>query len=130
MAEVTVCFDLDGVLCNQTAGDYENATPNLEAIALVNDLHASGVRIIIHTSRFMGRAKEDPGEARRLGLDFTIAQLSRWGVRYDELFMGKPRYDVVVDDRALFYEENWARIREHLTQFVDRKRRAAGLPGQ
>jgi hypothetical protein len=28
--------------------------------------------------------------------------------------MGKPSYDVVVDDRAIFFENDWARIREAL----------------
>lgn len=33
---------LTGVLCNQTKGDYEIAVPNHDAIAVVNELHASG----------------------------------------------------------------------------------------
>jgi hypothetical protein len=116
MAQVTICFDLDGVLCNQTAGDYENAVPNADAIALVNDLFSRGARIIIHTSRFMGRAGDDPGEAHRQGFEFTREQLARWGVRFHELLMGKPRYDVVVDDRAVFFEGDWKRIRETLAR--------------
>lgn len=118
---MTVCFDLDGVLCNQTAGDYENAAPNPAAIAIANELHDRGVRIIIHTSRFMGRAGGDPVEARRYGFAFTTEQLSRWGVRYHELVMGKPRYDVVVDDRAVFFEDDWAKIGEALSRVVSAK---------
>jgi len=108
---MTVCFDLDGVLCNQTTGDYENAIPNREAIAVVNELADRGVRIIIHTSRFMGRAGNDPVEARRQGYELTSKQLAGWGVRFDELILGKPRYDIVVDDRSVFFEPDWQRIR-------------------
>jgi hypothetical protein len=121
MAQVTVCFDLDGVLCNQTAGDYENAVPNAQAIALVNDLYARGVRIIIHTSRFMGRAADRPEVAYAEGFEFTQKQLAGWGVRYQELFMGKPRYDLVVDDRSVFFEPDWARIGAAVRQAVSER---------
>jgi CMP-N,N'-diacetyllegionaminic acid synthase len=118
MAQRTVCFDLDGVLCSLTAGDYENATPNVEAIAVANDLYERGARVIIHTARFMGRTGGDPDEARRQGLDLTRRQLADWGVRFHELHMGKPSYDVVVDDRAVFFEGDWARIKAALSRFA------------
>ena len=116
MAEVrTICFDLDGVLCTQTTGDYENAIPNREAIELVNRLRAEGHRVIIHTARFMGRASGDETEARRLGFEFTRQQLLEWGVQFDALHLGKPRYDLLVDDRAVFFEADWDRIHRALT---------------
>ena len=118
---VTLCFDLDGVICSQTDGAYEDAVPNRAAIALINRLHDEGQRIIIHTSRFMGRAKEDPARAGALGLDFTKKQLAEWGVKYDALHMGKPRYDVLVDDRAVFFEDDWSRIAADLDAFVARR---------
>tara|TARA_Y100000590_G_C14964365_1_gene729943 strand:- start:8 stop:391 length:384 start_codon:yes stop_codon:yes gene_type:complete len=116
MAEVrTICFDLDGVLCNQTTGDYENALPNRHAIEVVNRLHTEGYRVIVHTSRFMGRANGDEAEARRIGFEFTRRQLEGWGVQFDALHLGKPRYDLLVDDRAVFFEADWDRIHEALT---------------
>jgi CMP-N,N'-diacetyllegionaminic acid synthase len=118
MAGFTICFDLDGVLCSLTGGDYENARPNIEGIAVVNELHAQGVRIIIHTARFMGRTGGNSDEARRLGLDLTQRQLAEWGVRFHELHMGKPSYDVVVDDRSVFFESDWERIRTALARLV------------
>ena len=118
MAQLTVCFDIDGVLCSLTSGDYDKAAPNAEAIALVNDLYARGVRIILHTARFMGRTKGDSDAARRLGQDLTQKQLTEWGVRFHELHMGKPSYDVVIDDRSVFFENDWARIRDALNRLV------------
>jgi hypothetical protein len=116
MAEVrTICFDLDGVLCNQTAGDYQNAVPDPHAIEVVNRLHEEGYRVIVHTSRFMGRANGDEEEARRIGYEFTRRQLEVWGVQFDALHLGKPRYDKLVDDRAVFFEADWDRIHEALT---------------
>lgn len=110
----TVCFDIDGVLCSQVESDYAQAQPHQDMIDLVNRLHDAGYRIILHTSRFMGRCKGDVAEVHRIGLDFTKAQLAGWGVRYHELHMGKPRYTWVVDDRSVFYERDAAKIAEAL----------------
>jgi CMP-N,N'-diacetyllegionaminic acid synthase len=118
----TICFDLDGVLCSQTDGTYEDAVPNHAAIDLVNRLHDQGHRVIIHTSRFMGRAKEDPARAIEIGLELTKRQLATWGVKYDALHMGKPRYDILVDDRAVFFEDDWAKIAANLEAFVAKRR--------
>ncbi len=111
MADVKrVCFDIDGVLCNQVQGDYAAAAPHRDMIALVNRLYDQGYRVILHTSRFMGRTHGDVAEARRIGLEFTERQLAGWGVCYHELHMGKPRYDVVIDDRSVFFDPNCPEI--------------------
>jgi hypothetical protein len=113
---MTVCFDIDGVLCVQTEGNYEDAQPNLPMIDLVNRLYDRGDRIMLHTSRFMGRAKNDRDEVERIGREFTERQLAGWGVRYHELWMGKPRYDYLIDDRSVFYDADPARIEAFLAQ--------------
>ncbi|MDO8634245.1 MAG: phosphoheptose isomerase [archaeon] len=101
----TICFDLDNVICSQTTGDYENAVPDRTAIKLVNSLHSQGHRIIIYTSRFMGRNNNDAKAAQAEGYQFTFQQLKGWGVKFHELFLGKPKYDVLVDDRAVFLKK-------------------------
>jgi hypothetical protein len=111
-----ICFDIDGVLCDQTEGTYEDAKPNLGMIALLNRLHERGCKIILHTSRFMGRAKGDQAEVERIGRAFTERQLAGWGVRYHELWMGKPRYDYVIDDRSVFYDSDPSRIEAFLEE--------------
>ena len=89
----TVCFDLDGTLCTNTFGDYEDAEPFDWAIERVNDLARAGHRIVVFTAR---------GTATGIDWDaVTRAQLERWGVAYDELRFGKPSADVFVDDRAV-----------------------------
>src|ERR1700739_208129 len=103
---MTICFDIDGVLCNEVAGDYETAQPNVEMIGMLNRLYERGDHILLFTSRFMGRAKGNPEEAERIGREFTEKQLAGWGVRYHELRMGKPRYDLVIDDRCLFFQDD------------------------
>ena len=88
----TYCFDLDGTLCETSAGNYKKAKPMHHRIAQVNALHKEGHRVVIATAR-----------GAETGMDWeelTEQQLAEWGVRYDELFMGKPYADVYVDDRA------------------------------
>jgi hypothetical protein len=90
---MTYIFDLDGVLCNNTYGKYYNATPYPKRIKKVNKLKKQSNTIIIWTSR--GSTTGFNWEA------FTIKQLRDWGVQYDELRLGKPQYDIFVDDRAI-----------------------------
>jgi hypothetical protein len=115
---IIICFDIDGVICNQVEGAYEDAKPNVKMIALINGLFDRGYRIILSTSRFMGRTRGDVAAAYRLGYDFTKHQLDDWGVKYHELHMGKPRYDIVVDDRAIFYDPDCARIEASLQDLL------------
>jgi hypothetical protein len=94
----TLCFDLDGVLCTNTFGDYESAEPFDWAIARVNALARAGHRIVILTARGFVT-----------GIDWsdqTRAQLDRWGVHYDEIVLGKPSADVYIDDRAV-HSDAW-----------------------
>lgn len=111
-----ICFDIDGVLCSQVSQDYEEAQPNREMIDLLNRLYDRGHQIVLHTSRFMGRAKGDRELAERIGRSFTEQQLAGWGVRYHELWMGKPRYDFVIDDRSVFFDADPLRVECFLDQ--------------
>lgn len=113
-----ICFDLDGVICSQVEKDYEQAAPNLEMISLINHLYDQGFTIIIHTARFMGRCNEDPKKAYAQGFLFTEDQLKKWGVKYHKLLMGKPRYDLIIDDRALFFSSNLKKIKKELKKLL------------
>lgn len=108
----TICFDLDGVICNQTESDYDNASPNKDAISLINDLYEHGNIVIIYTARFMERNGSDVIKTHKEGYDYTVKQLKSWGVKFHELIMGKPRYDLVIDDKAVFFKEDWNEIKK------------------
>jgi len=90
-------FDLDGTLCETAGEDYAGAEPIRERIDRVNQLHAEGHYIIVHTAR--GQMKE-PRERQRL-MRLTHSQLVAWGVRFHKL-LPKPFAHVYVDDRAVF----------------------------
>ncbi len=88
-----VCFDIDGTLCTNTDGRYEEAQPYPEVIAEVARVRAAGHRIILYTAR-----------GNTTGVDWrelTLRQLAAWGVQYDDLVLGKPTADVYIDDRAV-----------------------------
>tara|TARA_Y100001973_G_C5205790_1_gene341496 strand:- start:4563 stop:4871 length:309 start_codon:yes stop_codon:yes gene_type:complete len=90
-------IDIDGLLCNDMLGEYENSTPDFESIKRVNDLYDEGNTIKIFTGR---------GSAT--GIDwrtFTEKQLNSWGVKYHELIFGKPVCDIIVDDKAISLRE-------------------------
>jgi ribonucleotide monophosphatase NagD (HAD superfamily) len=88
----TFAFDLDGTLCTLTDGNYETASPFLNRIDHVNKLGQMGHRILIFTARG-ATSKRDLRE-------LTLAQLEKWGISFDELIMGKPHFDLLVDDKA------------------------------
>ena len=102
-----ICFDLDGVICSNTNGDYEKAIPFKKAIEKINSLYQAGYYIMIFTARFMGRSDNDIDAANKLGFTFTSMQLENWGLKYHKLIIGKPEFDLVVDDKNLNYDENW-----------------------
>lgn len=85
----TLAVDLDGVLCHGI-GRYEERTPDPQQIARVRDLAARGWRVVIWTSR----------EATFEGKRRTESWLRRFDVPFDGLVLGKPRFDVLIDDKA------------------------------
>lgn len=84
--------DIDGTICTQTASDYPNAQPLYDRIAKINALYEEGHTIIYWTARGAASGKD--------WADLTCSQLSEWGCKYHEFRMGKPQYDVWVDDKA------------------------------
>jgi hypothetical protein len=102
-----ICFDIDNTLCFTKKNYYNRAKPNLKAIEALNELYSQGYYIKLFTSRFMGRNKENAIKAKKQGYNFTKKQLKKWNVRHDKLILGKPSYDVLVDDKCIFYKKNW-----------------------
>ena len=55
----------------------------------------------------MGKNNESRNKAHSEGYQFTKNQLLKWGVKYHELKMGKPSYEIIFDDetqQAMFFE--------------------------
>ncbi len=97
---MTYVFDIDGTICTNTQGDYDNAQPLTERINTVNRLYDEGNTIVFLTARGMGRTKNCRETARALFYDITKDQLEKWGVKYHELYLGKPSGDIYIDDKG------------------------------
>ena len=102
----TFCFDLDGVICKTKKNNYKSAKPIKKIITLINKLYIKN-KIIIFTARYMGRSGERIGEAKKKGYKLTKKQLTDWGLKYHKLIMGKPSYDVFIDDKNLEFKKSW-----------------------
>ena len=87
-----VAVDVDNTICVTEGNKYPLAKPKLDKIAIINALYDAGNTIKIWTAR-----------GSSSGIDWrnlTEKQLGEWGVKYHELIMGKPSYDVLYDDKA------------------------------
>jgi len=98
---VKYVIDIDGTICTNTNGSYQNAEPIEGRIATVNELYNSGHIIILYTARGMGRTKNSTALAQCLFTGLTKQQLEAWGVKYHHLFLGKPAGDVYIDDKGI-----------------------------
>ena len=96
---MNIFIDLDNTLCSTKESDYKNSTPIIVRIAKINKLKENGNKITIWTAR-----------GQRSGIDYTELtkkQLLEWGIQYDELLMGKPSYDLYIDDKSFNVDKYW-----------------------
>jgi capsule biosynthesis phosphatase len=102
---MTYVIDIDGTICNNTNGDYKQATPYKNRIKKINKLYDQGHIIIFLTARGMGRYNNDRRKAEVSFLRLTREQLDNWGVKYHEIFLGKPSGDFYIDDKGMKDED-------------------------
>ena len=92
-----IYVDIDETICSFTDGKYSLAKPIEERIKKINKLYDQGNTIIYWTAR---------GTTTNLNwFNVTQEQLERWGCKYNELRMGKPYYDLFIDDKNINSEE-------------------------
>lgn len=88
-----IIVDIDNTICTQRPkGDYLNAVPMFDRIHQINQLFDQGHEIVYWTSR-----------GSRSGIDWygrTEQQLIDWGCKFTTLNLGKPHYDLWIDDKA------------------------------
>jgi ATP-grasp in the biosynthetic pathway with Ter operon len=93
-------WDIDGTICTETGGNYHLCVPIPGVIDLINEQHARGDEVVLHTARGMKRFNNDVAAVYQNLYELTKKQLDEWGVRYDKLIMGKP-YGTPVDSDAV-----------------------------
>ena len=93
-----IYVDIDETICETPEPrNYHNAKPIKENIDKINRLYDDGNTIVYWTAR---------GSRTQINwYDLTKKQLDEWGVKYHELFVDKPYYDLFIDDKTLRIEE-------------------------
>ena len=57
----------------------------------------------------MGRTNNNTKKAYSMGFELTTNQLKKWKVKYHKLIMGKPSYDLIIDDLSIYFKKTWVR---------------------
>ena len=89
-----IYVDIDETICRSPESrDYSKAIPIVDHITRINNLYDAGNTIVYWTAR-----------GTVTGIDhyeLTKNQLEKWGVKYHKLILGKPAYDILIDDKAI-----------------------------
>lgn len=91
-----IYVDIDKTICHPSQTDETNyalAVPNKKRIDQINQLYEHDHTIVYWTAR---------GTVTGLNwYQVTKKQFEDWGVKYHELHMGKPAYDLFIDDKNM-----------------------------
>jgi len=91
---MVIYIDIDETICVSPRNrNYADATPIVENIHKANRLYEQGHKITYWTARGTGS-----------GIDWrelTERQFAEWGVKYHKLMLGKPIYDLFIDDKNM-----------------------------
>ena len=89
-----IYVDIDETICESPEDrDYTKAQPIKKRIEKINKLFDEGNTIVYWTAR-----------GTMTGIDWyqvTQKQFDIWGVKYHDLKMGKPAYDLFIDDKNI-----------------------------
>jgi hypothetical protein len=89
-----IYVDIDETICQSPEDrNYSKAQPVKERIEKINKLFDEGNTIVYWTAR-----------GTMTGIDWyqvTQKQFDIWGVKYHDLKMGKPAYDLFIDDKNI-----------------------------
>jgi predicted enzyme involved in methoxymalonyl-ACP biosynthesis len=104
-----IYVDIDDTICHyanqEDNKNYTLALPYKNRIKKVNNLYEKGNTIVYWTAR-----------GTKTGInwfDITTNQLREWGCKYHELRMGKPAYDLFIDDKNINSEHYFNNFKEH-----------------
>jgi len=92
---MNIYVDIDNTICATGEGPdkYKHAVPNYEKIAHINKRFDSGDQITYWTARGNSSGVDQT--------ELTKQQLTAWGCKYHSLIMGKPSYDLLIDDKTM-----------------------------
>lgn len=104
MKKLRLAIDIDNTITHwDDSRDYENFVPDEQMVKVINSLYEKGHEIVLFTARGMGSVGQG-----RISIDIVpalIKNLDKIGLKYHELITHKPKYDFIVDDKALRPDE-------------------------
>lgn len=122
----TAVVDIDGVIATGTKEEvyseeagwaYDKCRVIPEGVTLLHKLRGEGIRIVLHTARFL----EDEVK--------TLWWLEHNRIPFDRLVMGKPQGDIYVDDKALAYRPECTSVQDVLSELDRLRKRELELEG-
>ena len=89
-----IYVDIDETICEYPENrEYSKAVPIVENIEKINILYDEGHEVVYWTAR---------GSTTGIDwTDLTEEQLTSWSVKYTDLKLGKPHYDLFICDKAI-----------------------------
>ena len=91
---MTIYVDIDETICVTPADrDYTKSIPFKKNIEKINNLYNDGHTIIYWTARGAGSGKDYK--------EITQKQMEQWQVKFHELKLNKPMYDLFICDKAV-----------------------------
>tara|TARA_B100001989_G_scaffold135841_1_gene96210 strand:- start:258 stop:617 length:360 start_codon:yes stop_codon:yes gene_type:complete len=96
-----IFIDIDNTIMNTIGNNYKESTGKYENIEKANKLYNDGHIITYWTARGCKSGKS--AEYFRL----TYDQLIKNGVKFHELRMGKPHFDLFIDDKNVNALDGW-----------------------
>ncbi len=106
---MNIYVDVDNTITETTGTNYQNAKPLYEKIKIINELFDKGHSITYWTAR---------GSVSKIDFyDLTKAQLDAWGCKYHNFMVGKPPYDIFIDDKTI------NEVKENLIEWVTNEER-------
>ena len=92
-----IFVDIDETICYyENERNYKLAIPMIERIEKINNLYDNGHTIVYWTAR--GSVTQENW------FEITLSQLKSWNCKFNELRMGKPAYDLFIDDKNISSE--------------------------
>ena len=89
-----IYVDIDETICYyEKKRDYNIAKPHISRIEKINSLYDDGNTIVYWTAR--GSVTQENW------FHVTLKQLHSWKCKFHELRMGKPAYDLFIDDKNI-----------------------------
>jgi CMP-N,N'-diacetyllegionaminic acid synthase len=90
---LNIFVDIDDTIANTSNQDYKSSKPYPDRIKVINKLYDEGNHITYWTAR---------GTVSKIDwYDTTKEQLNKWGAKHHKLLMGKPAFDLFIDDKVM-----------------------------